>query len=172
MFKKIKENLALVVTAITLLGSIGAGIQSLGAVLTTLSNIDERMYSIEEEFAQLRSETMVSSDIATLYEKINKLEQQASQFEYISSQIGYYDSEINNLKQELRDLEWKVDDFMNRDANFQDSQEYSLQKWEWQDNLKTIERIKSDIDVLNSKLWEVEDVRARLGYVEANTHNH
>ena len=172
MFKKIKENLALVVTAITLLGSIGAGIQSLGAVLTTLSNIDERMYSIEEQFDQLRSETMVSSDIATLYEKINKLEQQASQFEYISSQIGYYDSEINNLKQELRDLEWKVDDFMNRDANFQDSQEYSLQKWEWQDNLKTIERIKSDIDVLNSKLWEVEDVRARLGYVEANTHNH
>ena len=172
MFQKIKENLALVVTAITLLGSIGAGIQSLGAVLTTLSNIDERMYSIEEQFDQLRSETMVSSDIATLYEKINKLEQQASQFEYISSQIGYYDSEINNLKQELRDLEWKVDDFMNRDANFQDSQEYSLQKWEWQDNLKTFERIKSDIDVLNSQLWEGEDVRARLGYVEANTHNH
>ena len=172
MFKKIKENLALVVTAITLLGSIGAGIQSLGAVLTTLSKIDERMYGIEDEFAHVRSETMVSSDIATLYEKINKLEQQASQFEYISSQIGYYDSLINNLKQELRDLEWKVDDFMNRDANFQDSQEYSLQKWEWQDNLKTIERIKSDIDVLNSQMWEVEDVRARLGYVEANTHNH
>lgn len=172
MFTKIKDNLAIVVTAITLLGSIGAGIQSLGAVLTTLSNIDDRMYQIEEQFDQLRSETMVSSDIATLYEKINTLEQQASQYEYLSSQIGYYDSEINNLKQELRDLEWQVDEFMNRDANFQDSQEYSLQKWEWQDNLKTIERIKSDIDVLNSQMWEVEDVRARLGYVEANTHNH
>jgi hypothetical protein len=89
LFTKIKDNLAIVVTAITLLGSIGAGIQSLGAVLTTLSNIDDRMYQIEEQFDQLRSE-----------------------------------------------------------------------------------RIKSDIDVLNSQMWEVEDVRARLGYVEANTHNH
>ena len=65
MLTKIKDNLAIVVTAITLLGSIGAGIQSLGAVLTTLSNIDDRMYQIEEQFDQLRSETMVSSDIAT-----------------------------------------------------------------------------------------------------------
>jgi hypothetical protein len=32
MISKIKDNLALVVTAITLMGSIGAGVQSLGAV--------------------------------------------------------------------------------------------------------------------------------------------
>ena len=66
MISKIKDNLALIVTAITLLGSVGAGIQSLNAVLTTLSNIDERMNSIEYEFTTLKESTYVQNDIAVL----------------------------------------------------------------------------------------------------------
>ena len=50
MISKIKDNLAIVVTAITLMGSIGAGVQSLGAVLNTLTNIDDRMNTIEVDF--------------------------------------------------------------------------------------------------------------------------
>ena len=46
MLNKIKDNLAIVVTAITLMGSIGAGVQSLGAVINTLTNIDDRMNDI------------------------------------------------------------------------------------------------------------------------------
>ena len=87
MLAKIKDNLAIVVTAITLMGSIGAGIQSLGAVLNTLSNIDERMNSIEYEFDTLKESTMVSNDIAVLYEKIYALEQVAYDAEYLETEL-------------------------------------------------------------------------------------
>jgi len=73
MISKIKDNLAIVVTAITLMGSIGAGVQSLGAVINTLTNIDERMNTIEYDFQALKESTMVSNDIAVLYEKIYAL---------------------------------------------------------------------------------------------------
>ena len=163
MIGKIKENLALVVTAITLMGSIGAGIQSLGAVLNTLNGIDERMNAIEYSFDELRSETMVSSDLATLYEKVNQLEQQASQLEYLSSQIGYYDSEINNLKQRLQDLEWKLDD-----SGFQDSQAYDVQKWEWQDLIKKVTTLENN----QFESWELDGLRDRIAYLEALQHQH
>jgi len=119
MISKIKDNLALIVTAITLLGSVGAGIQSLNAVLTTLSNIDERMNSIEYEFTTLKESTYVQNDIAVLYEKIYDLEEQAQQLEYLAGRIGFFDSEINNIKQRLGDLEWKFDD----ESNFVDTQD-------------------------------------------------
>jgi archaellum component FlaC len=105
MLQKIKDNLAIVVTAITLMGSIGAGIQSLGAVLTTLSNIDERMNSIEYRFEELRSETMVSNDIATLYEKVNQLEQISYEADQFRDQIVYLNAEFQNLDKRLSDLE-------------------------------------------------------------------
>ena len=50
MLQKIKENLALIVTGITLLGSIGAGFQSVSNIINTLTGIDERMNNIEYEF--------------------------------------------------------------------------------------------------------------------------
>ena len=87
MIAKIKDNLALVVTAITLMGSIGAGVQSLGAVINTLTNIDERMNTIEIDFETLRESTMVSNDIAILYEKIYQLEQVAYNAEYLETEL-------------------------------------------------------------------------------------
>ena len=87
MLNKIKDNLAIVVTAITLMGSIGAGVQSLGAVINTLTNIDDRMNDIEYDFEQLKSETMVSNDIAILYEKIYQLEQVAYNAEYLETEL-------------------------------------------------------------------------------------
>ena len=53
MLKKIKDNLALLVTAITLVGAIGSGVQSLNAVLNTLTGIDDRMNDIEYRFDEL-----------------------------------------------------------------------------------------------------------------------
>ena len=67
MLSKIKDNLALIVTGITLLGSIGAGYNSVVNIVNTLTGIDERMNSIEYEFNVLKDSTMVSNDIAILY---------------------------------------------------------------------------------------------------------
>lgn len=164
MISKIKDNLALIVTAITLLGSVGAGIQSLNAVLTTLGNIDERMNSIEYEFTTLKESTYVQNDIAVLYEKIYDLEEQAQQLEYLAGRIGFFDSEINNIKQRLGDLEWKFDD----ESNFVDSQAYELQKWEWQDLLRKITVIETN----QLETWEIDNIKDRLTYLETSLHNH
>jgi len=170
---KIKDNLAIVVTAITLMGSIGAGIQSLGAVLNTLSNIDERMNSIEYEFDTLKESTMVSNDIAVLYEKIYALEQVAYDAEYLETELTTLRANYQNLDNELRDLEWKVEDFQARyisDLNnpSQDSQAYELMKWEWQDLLKKVTILETN----QLETWELDDIKNRIAYLEAQMHGH
>ncbi len=173
MLAKIKDNLAIVVTAITLMGSIGAGIQSLGAVLNTLSNIDERMNSIEYEFDTLKESTMVSNDIAVLYEKIYALEQVAYDAEYLETELTTLRANYQNLDNELRDLEWKVEDFQARyisDLNnpSQDSQAYELMKWEWQDLLKKVTILETN----QLETWELDDIKNRIAYLEAQMHGH
>ena len=94
MLNKIKDNIGLVATAIALMGSVGAGIQSVGQIVSTLQGIDERMVSIEMDFEQLKQDTMVSNDIAVLYEKIYALEQTAQDTERFNEQMAYLSAEI------------------------------------------------------------------------------
>jgi predicted nuclease with TOPRIM domain len=173
MLNKIKDNLAIVVTAITLMGSIGAGVQSLGAVINTLTNIDDRMNDIEYDFEQLKSETMVSNDIAILYEKIYQLEQVAYNAEYLETELTTLRANYQNLETEVRDLEWKVEDFQARyisDLNnpSQDSQSYELMKWEWQDLLKKVTILETN----QLETWQIDDLKNRIAYVEAMMHGH
>jgi chromosome segregation ATPase len=173
MISKIKDNLALVVTAITLMGSIGAGVQSLGAVLNTLTGIDDRMNSIESEFTQLKESTMVSNDIAILYEKIYQLEQVAFNAEYLDTELTTLRANYQNLESEVRDLEWKLEDFQARYISElnnppQDSQAYELMKWEWQDLLKKITTLENN----QLESWEFDNLRDRITYLEAYMHNH
>jgi len=173
MLNKIKDNLAIVVTAITLMGSIGAGVQSLGAVINTLTNIDDRMNDIEYDFEQLKSETMVSNDIAILYEKIYQLEQVAYNAEYLETELTTLRANYQNLETEVRDLEWKVEDFQARyisDLNnpAQDSQAYELMKWEWQDLLKKVTILETN----QLETWQIDDLKNRIAYVEAMMHGH
>lgn len=168
MIERIKSNLALIVTGITLLGSIGAGYQSVVNIVNTLTGIDDRMIMIESEFETLKNETMVSNDIAVLYEKINKLEQTAAQADYYENQISYLTAEVNNLDQKVRDLEFKVDEHINFDNNFNDSQEYALQKWEWLDLQKKITTLENN----QLQSWELDNLKDRLTYLEAYMHQH
>ena len=43
MIAKIKDNLAIIVTSFTLLGSIGAGLNTAGEIVNKLQGIDDRM---------------------------------------------------------------------------------------------------------------------------------
>tara|TARA_R100000655_G_scaffold99933_1_gene144086 strand:+ start:1620 stop:2141 length:522 start_codon:yes stop_codon:yes gene_type:complete len=173
MLKKLKDNLALVVTGITLLGSIGAGFQSVSNIVNTLTGIDERMNNIEYEFYQLKESTMVSNDIAILYEKIYQLEQVAYNAEYLENELTILRANYQNLETEVRDLEWKVDDFQNRyisDLNnpSQDSQSYELMKWEWQDLQKKVTILETN----QLETWQLDDIKNRIAYLEAMNHGH
>ena len=155
MLAKLKENLALIVTAITLMGSIGAGVQSLTAVIDTLTGIDDRMNIIETDFQVLKDSTM------------------AYNAEYLETELTTLRANYQNLEVEVRDLEWKLEDFQARYISElnnppQDSQAYELMKWEWQDLLKKVTVLETN----QLESWQLDDLKNRIAYVEAMMHGH
>ena len=160
MFKKLKDNLGLVVTGIALMSSVGAGIQSLNAVLITLTGIDDRMNNIEYEFVSLKDSTYVQNDIAVLYEKIQSLEMAAQN-------VGRFNEEMATLQANLYNLESQV-----RDGGFDLDRYYLLEKWEYQDLNDSITRMETQVQTVNNSMWELNDLKTRLAYLEANNHNH
>jgi len=160
MFKKLKDNLGLVVTGIALMSSVGAGIQSLNAVLVTLTGIDDRMNTIEYEFVTLKDSTYVQNDIAVLYEKIQSLEMAAQN-------VGRFNEEMATLQANLFNLEQQV-----RDGGFDLDRYYLLEKWEYQDLNDSLTRVETQVQTVNNSLWELNDLKTRLAYLEANNHSH
>ena len=160
MFKKLKDNLGLVVTGIALMSSVGAGIQSLNAVLITLTGIDDRMNNIEYEFVTLKDSTYVQNDIAVLYEKIQSLEMAAQN-------VGKFNEEIATLQANLYNLEQTV-----RDGGFDLDRYYLLEKWEYQDINDSITRMETQVQTVNNSMWELNDLKTRLAYLEAAGHGH
>ena len=160
MFKKLKDNLGLVVTGIALMSSVGAGIQSLNAVLITLTGIDDRMNNIEYEFVTLKDSTYVQNDIAVLYEKIQSLEMAAQN-------VGRFTEEMATLQANLYNLEQQV-----RDGGFDLDRYYLLEKWEYQDLNDSITRMETQVQTVNNSMWELNDLKTRLDYLEAAGHGH
>ena len=160
MLKKLKDNLGLVVTGIALLSSVGAGIQSLNAVLSTLTGIDDRMNNIEYEFQSLKESTFVQNDIAVLYEKIMQLEMAAQN-------VGRFNEEMATLQANLFNLEQQV-----RDGGFDLDRYYLLEKWEYQDLNDSMTRLQTQVESVNQNIWQIDDIKNRLAWVEANNHNH
>ena len=160
MFKKLKDNLGLVVTGIALMSSVGAGIQSLNAVLVTLTGIDDRMNTIEYEFVTLKDSTYVQNDIAVLYEKIQSLEMAAQN-------VGRFNEEMATLQANLFNLEQQV-----RDGGFDLDRYYLLEKWEYQELNDSLTRVETQIQSVNNNMWELNDLKTRLAYLEANNHSH
>ena len=160
MLKKVKDNLGLFVTGIALMSSVGAGIQSLNAVLTTLTGIDDRMNSIEYEFTSLKESTYVQNDIAVLYEKIQSLEMAAQN-------VGRFTEEMATLQANLYNLEQQ-----GRDGGFDLDRYYLLEKWEYQELNDSITRMETQVQTVNNNMWELNDLKTRLAYLEANNHNH
>ena len=160
MFKKLKDNLGLVVTGIALMSSVGAGIQSLNAVLVTLTGIDDRMNTIEYEFVILKDSTYVQNDIAVLYEKIQSLEMSAQN-------VGRFNEEMATLQANLFNLEQTV-----RDGGFDLDRYYLLEKWEYQDLNDSLTRVETQVQTVNNSMWELNDLKTRLAYLEANNHQH
>ena len=157
---KIKDNIGLFATAIALMGSIGAGVQSVGQIVNTLQGIDERMVGIEIEFEQLKQDTMVSNDIAVLYEKIQDLE-------IAAQNVGKFNEEIATLQANLYNLEQQV-----RDGGFDLDRYYLLEKWEYQDLNDSITRAETQVQVVTNSMWELNDLKTRLAYLEAAGHGH
>ena len=160
MIAKIKDNLAIIVTSFTLLGSIGAGLSTAGEIVNKLQGIDDRMNFVEQEFGRLKEETMVSSDISVLYEKVYQLELVSNQADQFREQVAYMQSQLQTLEQTIRD------------EGFDTQNKYIPEKWEWQDLNDSITRIETLNQTIVNKQWEIDDLKTRLAYLEANNHNH
>jgi len=160
MFAKIRDNIGLIATAIALMGSVGAGIQSVGQIVNTLQGIDERMVGIEIEFEQLKQDTMVSNDIAVLYEKIMSLEAQAMRYQELDQTLASMSTEIYQIKEDLRD------------SGFDFSNKKLLEEWEWSDAQAQIIRIDTILQQVQNQLWTLDSLETRIAYLEANLHGH
>jgi predicted nucleic acid-binding Zn-ribbon protein len=168
MLEKIRNNIALVIGGFTIVGGIVGGINTVGRLVDTLSGIDDRVSQLEE----LVADNEITNQISILYEKIYQLEQVAYNAEYLEERVAYLDANYQNLNQQVNDLEWAFDDYKNREMNNQDSQEYSVQKWEWQDMLKQLERIKTQVENVNSKWWQVDDNTFQIQNLWNESHQH
>jgi hypothetical protein len=142
------------------MSSVGAGIQSLNAVLITLTGIDDRMNNIEYEFVTLKESTYVQNDIAVLYEKIQSLEMAAQN-------VGRFTEEMATLQANLYNLEQQV-----RDGGFDLDRYYLLEKWEYQELNDSLTRVETQIQSVNNNMWELNDLKSRLAYLEAAGHGH
>jgi len=160
MLSKLKDNLGLVVTGLALMGSVGAGFTAVVEIVDTLTGIDDRMNNIEYEFVTLKDSTYVQNDIAVLYEKIMQLEMAAQN-------VGRFNEEMATLQANLYNLEQTV-----RDGGFDLDRYYLLEKWEYQDLNDSITRMETQVQTVNNSMWELNDLKTRLAYLEANNHNH
>lgn len=160
MLKKVKDNLGLIATAIALMGSVGAGLSTAADIVNTLQGIDDRMNQVEVDFAMLKESTFVQNDIAVLYEKIMQLEMAAQN-------VGRFNEEMATLQANLFNLEQQV-----RDGGFDLDRYYLLEKWEYQDLNDSMTRIQTQIESVNQNIWQIDDLKNRLAWLEANNHNH
>jgi prefoldin subunit 5 len=157
VLKKVKDNLGLIATAIALMGSIGAGLSTAADIVNTLQGIDDRMNQVEVDFEMLKESTFVQNDIAVLYEKIQQLEMAAQN-------VGRFNEEMAALQTNLMNLE--------QDSGFDLDRYYLLEKWEYQDLNDSMTRIQTQIESVNQNIWQIDDLKNRLAWLEANNHNH
>jgi hypothetical protein len=103
---------------------------------------------------------MVSNDIAVLYEKIQDLE-------IAAQNVGKFNEEIATLSANLYNLEQTV-----KEGGFDLDRYYLLEKWEYQDLNDSITRAETQVQGVTNSMWELNDLKTRLAYLEANLHGH
>ena len=158
--QKIKDNIGLIATGFALMGTIGTGISTAADIVNTLQGIDERMEFVEREFGKLKEDTMVTSDIAVLYEKIQDLEITATEADYLREKLATLEANYYTLQESVRN------------SGFDTQNKYIPEKWEWQDMNDAITRVETMNQTIQQKQWEIDDLKTRIAYLEANLHNH
>src|SRR6056300_91497 len=171
MLKKVKDNLGLIATAIALMGSIGAGLSTAADIVNTLQGIDDRMNQVEVDFEMLKESTFVQNDIAVLYEKIQQLEMAAQNVGRFNEEMAALQTNLMNLEQNYYDLKFDTEQSL-RDSGFDLDRYYLLEKWEYQDLNDSMTRIQTQIESVNQNIWQIDDLKNRLAWLEANNHNH
>ena len=158
--QKIKDNIGLIATGFALMGTIGTGISTAADIVNTLQGIDERMEFVEREFGKLKEDTMVTSDIAVLYEKIQDLEITATEADYLREKLATLEANYYTLQESVRN------------SGFDTQNKYIPEKWEWQDMNDAITRLETMNQTIQQKQWEIDDLKTRIAFLEANLHNH
>jgi len=118
------------------------------------------MEFVEREFGKLKEDTMVTSDIAVLYEKIQDLEITANEADYLREKLATLEANYYTLQESVRN------------SGFDTQNKYIPEKWEWQDMNDAITRLETMNQTIQQKQWEIDDLKTRIAFLEANLHNH
>ena len=113
--------------------------------INTVGRLVDTLSGIDDRVSQLEelvADNEINNQISILYEKIYQLEQVAFQ------------------------------EYKDREINFNDSQAYELQKWEWQDLLKQLERVKTQVETVNQKWYQIDDLNNQIQDLWNYTHSH
>ena len=153
------------------MGSVGAGLSTAADIVNTLQGIDDRMNQVEIDFAMLKESTFVQNDIAVLYEKIQQLEMAAQNVGRFNEEMAALQTNLMNLEQNYYDLKFDTEQSL-RDSGFDLDRYYLLEKWEYQDLNDSMTRIQTQIESVNQNIWQIDDLKNRLAWLEANNHNH
>jgi hypothetical protein len=78
---------------------------------------------------------------------------------------------LMNLEQNYYDLKFDTEQSL-RDSGFDLDRYYLLEKWEYQDLNDSMTRIQTQIESVNQNIWQIDDLKNRLAWLEANNHNH
>jgi len=81
--------------------------------------------------------------------------------------VGRFTEEMATLQANLYNLEQTV-----RDGGFDLDRYYLLEKWEYQDLNDSLTRVETQIQSVNNNMWELNDLKSRLAYLEAAGHGH
>ena len=69
-------------------------------------------------------------------------------------------SNLYNLEQQVREGGFDLDRY------------YLLEKWEYQELNDSITRMETQVQTVNNNMWELNDLKSRLAYLEAAGHGH
>jgi len=89
------------------------------------------------------------------------------QLEMAAQNVGRFNEEMATLQANLFNLEQQV-----RDGGFDLDRYYLLEKWEYQDLNDSMTRLQTQVESVNQNIWQIDDIKNRLAWVEANNHNH
>jgi hypothetical protein len=165
MIQKMRENIPLILGAITLMGALGSGLQQLNVVITSIQTVDERIFHLEDQFQRLSEDTMVASDIAVLYEKIYALEQQTWNAQYLEDRVLILEENYGDLQEKLYDLEYLEERIIYLESNQYNDDGNGIEEWDF-DNLK--DRVLILETQWNDKWWKFDNYDDRLDYLESD----
>ena len=101
-----------------------------------------------------------ADDFAIRKGQLKFLEITANEADYLREKLATLEANYYTLQESVRN------------SGFDTQNKYIPEKWEWQDMNDAITRVETMNQTIQQKQWEIDDLKTRIAYLEANLHNH